>query len=692
MMHSTASELLRAQQALAQGRGTEALAIVESALTVIPGDRGALRLRALCLSAIDDARAGDAWQQVLDQAPDDPEALYQLGTLAGDRGDFSTAVGLLRRALARLPSHPQILNNLGLALEATGSLDDAQRCFEQLLSSQPAAAANIQPNLARVLFAQGKYAQALPHLDAVVMRWLPGDAMSWAGHAVALADVGRDAEADRSYRRAIELAPRHAAIRYDYARFLIARRRYEDAASMLWQALDDLPDDPAIATLLASCRMHVADWRDIESLCSRLEQSIARADPAKLPPIPAYDFLALCDDPDLQRRVATSWSAPEAAKASAYARTVPVAGSARRITLGFVSSDLGEHPVGRLVVGLLERIDRSRFEVVAYATSQGAIENPQRARIAASVDALRTLPRIDPVVAADAIRNDGIDALFDLNGFSGGEALRIFAQRCAPVQVNYLGYPGTLGCAAYDFIVTDRYCNGGHADAYTETALYVEPCYVPSDPQRDTAQVQVSRSDYGLDENAVVLCSFAATYKIAPAVFDAWCAVLRAVPTAVLWLRDGLPLVVERLRAEAAARGVDANRVAFAPAEPLPRYLARFALADVFLDTWPYGAHTTVNDALFAGVAAVTLAGRSMAARASGSQLHAVGLSDLVTHAVDEYVARVSAIAGDRARRDDLARQLCDAGRRSALFDMERYARAFEQAVTDAHASVVRRS
>jgi predicted O-linked N-acetylglucosamine transferase (SPINDLY family) len=381
----------------------------------------------------------------------------------------------------------------------------------------------------------------------------------------------------------------------------------------------------------------------------------------------------------MQRVAAQSWArgeAPRVAPSPPKIRENPA-----RLRLGFVSSDFGNHPVGRLVVGLFERIDRKRFDVYAYATAQEA-GGEFRQRIERNVDRYRLLDRGNPDAGARTLRADAIDVLFDLNGFSGGEAIRVFARRPAPIQINFLGYTGTLGSAAYDFVVVDRNCAPPESrNAFDERLLYVDPCYLPSDPARAPQGAASSRAEYGLSDDAFVFCAFAAPYKILPDHFACWMQLLRNAQGSVLWLRHLLPDRIARLRAEAERRGVDGARLIVAPADSIARYLARFGLADLLLDSAPFGSHTTVNDALFAGLPVVTIAGQSFAGRASASQLYAAGFPELVARDADDYASIAGSLARERDRLAEITRRLRETGRHSPLFDMNAYARAFESAI-----------
>jgi predicted O-linked N-acetylglucosamine transferase (SPINDLY family) len=282
---------------------------------------------------------------------------------------------------------------------------------------------------------------------------------------------------------------------------------------------------------------------------------------------------------------------------------------------------------------------------------------------------------------AERIRFDHIDVLFDLTGHTGQARPDLFASRPARVQVNYLGYAGTLGAAYYDFVLTDPFTTPPSAQSdFVERFCFVGECFLPSDSQRVVAATP-ARAHYGLSEDAFVFTSQAAPYKIVPELFDVWMRLLRTLPEAVLWLRPVDPVAQRNLRAEADRRGVDPSRIVFAPNEPVARYLGRFALADLYLDTYPFGSHTTVNDALWMGLPIITIAGRSMAARTSASQLRAAELPNLVASSLDDYEAIALSLARDRERLSALTLQLRRERRASPLFAMAHYAKSFEAAV-----------
>jgi len=304
-----------------------------------------------------------------------------------------------------------------------------------------------------------------------------------------------------------------------------------------------------------------------------------------------------------------------------------------------------------------------------------------RARVAKVTRRFHEVERMSADQIATVIRNDAIAILFDLAGHTAHARPDVFAARPAPVQINFLGYAGTLGAAYYDYVITDAYTTPQSEQAnFEELLLPLAQCYVPSDPERVLGSLP-SRETYRLPADAFVFASQAAPYKILPEMFGVWARLLASVDGSVLWLRPMRPEAQSNLRNEAMQRGIASERLIFAPSEPMPQYLARYRLADLYLDTYPFGSHTTVNDALFAGLPVLTLVGRSMAARASASQLRAAGFPEMIASSHEDYESIALALVRNRARLEDLTARLRSQGQTSALFDMNSYTGRFEETV-----------
>ena len=618
-------------------------------------------------------------------APDsssDAESLFRLGNASRERGDLKTALEHYLRALERTPGNAALLNNIGLAHLSLGNADDAADFFLRALAVEPALPAALA-NLAQHYYQRKRDAEAVDLFDRLIATRPVTVAAIWANRGVCLLRLGDFVAAAKSLEQGVLLEPHNLRLRLDAAAAYVGQEALEPALTHFAAAhrIDPSCRVADIATL--GFKQRVFQWEGYAAHRDRVLEIARRIDGEPTEHLQPFVMLTLTDDPALQlaaARSATRHAAPHPARDS----PVPLRRRGSRLRLGFVSSDFRNHPVGRLVAGLLERLDRRSFEIAAYAVGTER-PGPIAARIVRASDRFVNVGWHLGADLARRIRDDGIDVLFDLNGYSGLHLVDTFSWRPAAVQVNFLGFTGTLGCSAYDFIVADSYCIPAEEERwYTERVLRVDPCYLSSDRTQEISEEPLDRAMYGLPGGAPVLCCFAPIYKISPDFLDGLASVLRKHAGAVLWLRHAEPEVVARLRAEAQARGLSDRRIVLAPTDALPRYLARFRLADVFVDTFPFGAHTTVNDALAAGLPVLAVAGRSFASRASASQVCAAGLPDLVSYGLAEHVAKLDALLGSPQRLTDAAQRLAQTAGTSPLFDLDGYARAFERAIEGA--------
>ncbi len=355
---------------------------------------------------------------------------------------------------------------------------------------------------------------------------------------------------------------------------------------------------------------------------------------------------------------------------------VPLKAMPERLRIGMVSCDLHHHATTLLLAEVLEKLDAGRFELHLY--SHGPEENStMRRRIKAVATQFVEVGDWSDQQVAHQIREDQIDVLIDLKGHTVNGRLGIFAYRAAPVQVTYLGFPGTSGATYIDYMIGDAVVSPlSEAPHYTEKLALMPHCYQPNDRKRPLPQPD-TRAAHGLPEGALVLCGFNQPFKLSPQVFDTWCELLHRIPNSVLWLLNWLGSGDDVLRQEALKRGIGPARLVFAPKVHTSEHITRFALADIYLDAWPCNGHTTVSDALWAGVPVVTLAGESFAQRVAASLLHNVGLPDLISHDVDGYMAKAQALAADQRQRDEIKAQLVRARDEAPLFDSDAYARDF---------------
>jgi len=351
-----------------------------------------------------------------------------------------------------------------------------------------------------------------------------------------------------------------------------------------------------------------------------------------------------------------------------------------KIRLGYLSADFHQHATAYLIAEVFERHDRARFEVAAYSYGPDD-RSGMRARLKGAFDRFLDIRPLAHGEAARQIHEAGIDILVDLKGYTTHARTEILAYRPAPIQVNYLGYPGTMGAEFMDYIIADPFLvPEDRQPFYSEALAYLPDCYQSNDTKREISEQVPSRAECGLPERGFVFCCFNNTYKITPAFFDIWMRLLHAVPGSVLWLLEANAAAKTNLRREAAARGIDPERLIFAPRQHLPEHLARHRHADLFLDTLPCNAHTTASDALWASLPLLTCAGETFAGRVAGSLLQACGMPELITTSPEAYEAIALKLASEPSRVAVLRRRLEQQRLSAALFDIARFTRNLEAA------------
>ncbi len=488
--------------------------------------------------------------------------------------------------------------------------------------------------------------------------------------------LGRPAAAKATLDSALARQPTSTRLKFQRAgvhetlgEFAAAVRDYQDVVQ-----LDT--DDGAALSQLVFLKRRLADWRGLPALDAALMAKVA----AGKPPVSPFALLSMPSTRAQQRRCAETWSARVPAAAEPPPR-LPPPDPARALRIGYLSADFHEHATAALAAGVFEAHDRSRVAVAAYSTGPDD-GSAMRARLAGAFDRFVDARGWPPARLAAAIRADGIDVLVDLKGHTAGAPTGVLALRPAPVQAQWLGYPGTTGAPWIDWLLGDAVVTPvAHASDYTETLVRLPGSYQPNDRQRPIDDPP-PRAALGLPEGAFVFACFNQTYKINPTVLDAWARILVAVPGSVLWLlaRGASDPAVANLRREAAARGLAPERLVFAEPKPMADYLGQYRHIDLVLDTWPYGAHTVASDALWAGAPLLTWAGETFAGRVGASLLTAVGLPELIARDAADYEAQAMALAGDSARRSRLRAHLAGPGRDSALFDPAGFARGLEAA------------
>ena len=509
------------------------------------------------------------------------------------------------------------------------------------------------------------------------------------GHPEALARLGRgqwmlgqfDAAAD-SLRAAARQAPGHPGIAVWLAHVLEDTGDAEAASDSYARAHALLPDHPQIAAYLLAWRRRLCDWRDLERLSAQVRGAV-RAGQGAIEP---FAFLSEDSTPAEQLACARLRAQTVAARVAPLPPAPPRADGPLR--LGFLSNGFGAHPTGLLTVAFFEALaahDDCHIHLFALNRDDGSAI---RQRLAAAAHALHDVSAQPHVAIASRIRDAGIDVLYDLRGWGGGGRPEVLAMRPAPVQVNWLAYPGTSGAPWIDHVLADPVVlPDALAAHFSERVVRLPRCFQPSDTRRDIPPPP-PREECGLPAEGVVLCCFNNSYKINPASFARFMRILRGVPDSVLWLLSGPGQADARLRAAAQQAGVDPRRLVFMAKQPQASYLARLQLADLFLDCNPYNAHTTASDALWAGCPVLTRPGTTFASRVAASLNHHVGMECMNMADDAAFIARAIELGNDRTRLAALRDQLATARARSGLFDMTAFAADFKAAATSMHPPV----
>jgi predicted O-linked N-acetylglucosamine transferase (SPINDLY family) len=665
------SPALAARDQLAAGAIAEAERLARDAIARDENDADGWTVLGLSLEPAQPEAALAAWRKAIALAPQRPEPHFRVGDFHRRRGEHAAAIVAYETALASGLRHPVLLNNLAISLQSSHRLDEAVALYREALAAQPdLAAANA--NLGDALRLLGRDGEAATHYERA-LAVTPGAAALWVSLGLCRHTLGNAVEARGAFERALAAEPENAHALVNLAALFNAEQRFEDAQPLLEKALALQPGFAEAANLLLYVRQQLCDWRDLDRLFE--EQRAALARPGA-PPVTPHNLLALPYSPAELLQAARKWAASHAPRSEPMPRRrpSPVDG---RLRIAYLGPDFRAHPLANLLTEVIESHDRSRFEVYAYSLATED-RSPAQARFAAAFDRFVDIRGESAEASARRIAADEIAVLFDTSGYVIGARSEIFALRPAPIQVNCIGFPGTLGSDCYDYILTDAFVTPPAQQVnFSERFMLLPHCYLPGDRKRAMAAVP-SRADCGLPREGFVFCCFNGSYKILPAVFERWMRLLSAVPGSVLWLLGSNAQAAENLRYEAECRGVEPQRLVFAPRVPLPEHLARHALADLFLDTLPCNAHTTANDALYAGLPLITCAGETFASRVSGSQLRAIGLPELVTESLDDYEARALALARDRALLAAYRERL-NANRGTApLFDTASYTKALE--------------
>lgn len=602
------------------------------------------------------------------------EALFKEAQALQNAGRFQEAVARYQRVIQAMPGFAEAYANCGTCFRGLKAYAAARSAYDTALRLKPGHPGFLS-NRGAILMDMGDAPGALADFDRALAT-APDNPRAHNNRGVVLVELKRDAEALVNFDRALQLSPDFADAYGNRGNALRNLKRLPEAIASYDRALQLRPDYPFLAGTRMLAKMEICDWRNRDADKQALIDGV-RAGRLSTQPFALH---ALTDDPAVHRRAAELWSAAEVPPDPALGPIKRYPGASSKIRVGYFSMDFHTHPVAALSAEVFERHDHAKFEITAFSFGPDS-PDPMRQRLKRAFDRFIDVKDKSNREIAEMARALQIDIAVDLAGLTTGARPGIFALRAAPLQINYLGYGGTLGASYMDYIVGDKVLMPPVSQAHYAEKIIHLPCFQPNDTTRAIDPATPTRAALGLPAHGVVFACFNTPYKIAPETFDSWMRILTRVPDSVLWLSVGDPTAQDNLRREAAARGVEAGRLIFARHVPgTAQHLARLRAADLFLDCLPYNAQSTASDALWAGLPVLTRLGQAYAGRGAASLLTAVGLPELVTTSAEDFENRAVEIARDPLRITALKEKLAHNRSAALLFDMAAYTRALESA------------
>lgn len=637
-----------------KGQHQTAIDTIALAININPHHADYLSNQGLAYKALKQyPKAIQCFQQALKLAPDDLDVYYNLGNTSIEAEDFDLAAQAYRRILRDYPQDADLKEALCHALDKQGYLyqqsghhAEAEHCYQEAIQLKPEQS-TLYYNLGNAQRELGKAKEAAESYQHAI-QLSPSDADAYNNLGNVQRELGNLQAAIKAYEKALELNPKlyHAKVH------------------------------------LVHQKQHACDWRNLSDEVQEIRDWVARVPEAQISP---FAFLAMpqttaneqkqCAGNWLENRYTSAFSQSELL-AFTYSKTN------QRLRIGYLSADFRLHPLAFLISELIELHDKAYFETYAY--SYGVNDQSQeRARLENAFDHFRDIRDVSSQEAAQQINRDEIDILVDLTGFTQTSRSQIVALRPAPINVSWLGFPGTMGeldgKPLFDYLLSDAFITPPESvQNYAEKLALLPHTYQSNDRKRPIAQAK-HRQEYGLPEHGFVFCCFNQTFKILPQVFEVWMRLLKQVPSSVLWLLECNALAKANLIKEAETRGISANRLVFAPRVTVAEHMARQTCADLFLDTLPYNAHTTTSDALWMGLPVLTCSGETFASRVAGSLLQAAELPELITYSLQAYEAKALQLANNPEELKRIKAHLISKRDQLPLFDTAQFARDLEQ-------------
>ncbi len=619
----------------------------------------------------------DCFEQALRLNPHNVQALSNKAACLIKLNQTAQALEIADRAIALRPDYAEAWNNRGLALSPLNRLHDALTSFGRAIELRPDYA-QAWTNRGNALNELNRHQEALLCQDRAI-ELNPGFAEAWSNRGNTFNNLKNYQEALLSYDRALELSPNHAQAWSNRAIALNNLKRHGEAAQSYLKAAELVEADDFYLGKAHHQMMLECDWSEYETYVSRIETGLAQGQHTAEP----FGLMGISDSEALHKTCAELFCQKHF-PASAQTKISPKS-SHPKIRLAYLCGEFRDQATSHLMTGVWESHDRDRFEV--FALDSGWNDHSEyRSRIEKAIPNLIDISEMSDIEAAELIERNHIDVLVNLNGYFGRARQKVFSLKPAPIQVNYLGFPGTIGAAYMDYIIADRIVIPDASRIhYSEKVVHLPFSYQANDRHKKISETPISRHEFGLPENSFIYCCFNNNYKITPPSFRLWMEILSQVQDSCLWLLEDNPVAKENLRRQAQQFGVDPGRLIFAQRVPIPEHIHRHQLADLFLDTLPYNAHTTASDALWAGLPLLTLKGRTFPGRVAASLLSALNVPELIVETEEEFKTTAIHAAHDPQWLAQIKLKIGQNRLTAPLFDTPRMTGYLEQAYVAMH-------
>jgi tetratricopeptide (TPR) repeat protein len=618
------------------------------------------------------ADAESIYNEMLRSSPNNFDALHLSGVIAAQRNDHQSAIKLITNAIKINSGDARSHYNLGFSYQKLKLFESALTNYKNAILLDPTYSVAFS-NLAAVFKELHLLSNALISYNHA-LDLNPLSAEDYSNRSVVLTALRRADEAISDCQQAIRIRPNFSKAYYNLGLALIDVEKLEEAVTAFATALSLQPGYEYLISLQHT-QMKLCDWHLFHTNLQKLIQYIDGQQNFSS----AFPILSLTDSLSIQRKSAEIWNID---KNPANLSLGPILKRARggKIRLGYFSADFHNHATAYLMAELFERHDKDKFDLIAFSFGPDTKDEMQ-VRVAKAFDQFIDVKGMSDLEVAQFSRELGVDIAIDLKGLTKDSRLRIFSFKAAPIQVSYLGYPGTLGVDYFDYLIADKtLIPEASVQHYSEKIVYLPNSYQVNDRHRVIASTHFTKQEFGLPQDVFVFCCFNNNYKITPDIFDSWVRILKAVDSSVLWLLQDNSTAAINLQKEAAIRGLDPARLVFAKRTASPEHLARHKFADLFLDTLPYNAHTTASDALWTGLPVLTCMGESFASRVAASLLKAIGLPELVTETLDDYEALAISLATTPAKLKGIKEKLGRNRLTTPLFDTALFAIHIEEA------------